>query len=83
MYVVYILECNDKTLYTGITTDLKRRLEQHRQGEGARYTRARGVKRVLYTEKCKNQSEALSREYAIKQLTRLEKLALIKKHRKI
>lgn len=76
---VYILECGDGTLYTGITTDLNRRLEAHRAGKGAKYTRGRGPLELRYTEPCDGYAAALRREYAIKQLSRAEKLELIKK----
>ena len=75
-YFVYILSCKDGTLYTGITTDVKRRFKEHQAGTGARYTRARGVKKVLYTERHKNRSAASKREAAIKRLPRHKKLEL-------
>lgn len=77
MYVVYILECRDKTLYTGITTDIARRLREHKAGLGSHYTRARGARRMLYKEKAPTRSAALKREAAIKKLSRKNKLALI------
>lgn len=76
-YFVYILSCKDGTLYTGITTDLKRRFKEHAEGTGARYTRARKVQKVLYTERHKNRSAASKREAAIKRLPRHKKLKLI------
>ena len=77
MYYVYIIECEDKTLYTGITTDIKRRFKEHSDGEGGAYTRAKKVRRVLYTEKHKDRSSALKREVQLKKLDRGKKLALI------
>lgn len=77
MWYLYILRCGDGTLYTGITTDVERRLEAHRQGRGAKYTRGRGPLELAYQEKCGTHSEALKREYAVKQLTREEKEDLI------
>ena len=78
-WFVYILECNDKTLYTGITTDLEKRVEQHNSGkEAAKYTRVRRPVKCVYNEIHKNRSEATKREYAIKQLSRREKMDLIK-----
>lgn len=77
-YVVYVLECSDGSLYTGIATDLEKRLEEHRSGKGAKYTRAKGVKRLAYSEQHKNRSEALKRELQIKAMTRREKLILVK-----
>jgi putative endonuclease len=77
MYFVYILECADGSLYTGITTDLARRLKEHKAGEGGHYTRAHGARRVIYSEPCENRSAASKREAALKRLPRGEKLALI------
>ena len=75
-WVVYILECKDDSLYTGITDDLDRRLAAHRAGKGAKYTRGRAPLILRYVEECEDHSSALRREYAIKQLTRAEKLEL-------
>ena len=76
-WYVYILRCKDDTLYCGITPDMKRRLEQHRSGKGAKYTRGRGPLELVYSEVCPTHSETLKREAAIKRLTRPEKLKLI------
>jgi predicted GIY-YIG superfamily endonuclease len=76
-WLVYILECSDNSLYTGITNNLERRLEEHRAGRGAKYTKHRSPLRVRYTELRRNKSAALTREAAIKSLARSEKLALI------
>lgn len=78
-YTVYILRCRDKSLYTGITNDLAARLRAHQQGTGAAYTRAHKPDRVVYTETKKTRGSALKREYAIKQLSRQEKEALIER----
>ena len=75
-WVVYILECKDKTLYTGITDDFDRRFAAHNTGKGAKYTRGRGPLNLRYIEVCPDRSAALRREFAIKQLTRKEKIAL-------
>jgi len=77
MYYVYIVECKDGTLYTGITTDIQRRFKEHLLEKGGAYTRSRKVKKLLYTEKCKNRSTALKREAKIKGWHRKKKLALI------
>ncbi len=77
MYFVYILECKDGTLYTGITTDLARRLAEHKDGIGAAYTRSKKAKRIVYSEKARDRSTASKREAEIKRLTRVKKLALI------
>lgn len=76
---VYILRCGDGSLYTGITTNVEKRLETHRSGKGAKYTRGRGPLEVVYTEECTDHSAALKREYAIKLLSREEKERLIGK----
>lgn len=79
-WCVYVLRCGDGTLYTGMTDDLPRRLEQHRAGKGAKYTRGRAPLEPVYREDCESMSDALKREYAIKRLSRAEKLALIAQH---
>ena len=77
-WYVYMLKCNDGTIYTGITTDLYRRLKEHNGSlKGAKYTRTRRPVDLVYTEECKDKSSASKREYAIKQLSRSEKLKLI------
>ncbi len=75
-WLLYILECKDKTLYTGITDDLPRRLSAHRAGTGAKYTRGRSPLRVCYVEECENKSQALKRECYIKGLKKHQKMAL-------
>lgn len=78
-WFVYILECNDSTLYTGITNNLEKRIEQHNNGQdGAKYTRARRPVKCVYQEIQKNRSEATKREFSIKKLSRSEKIILIK-----
>lgn len=78
MYFVYMLKCKDNSLYTGITTDIKRRFNEHKTGKGGSYTRTRGVVKIVYTEKKRNRSSASKREAEIKRLTREDKLKLIK-----
>lgn len=73
---VYILLCADGTLYTGWTNDVEKRLAAHNAGRGAKYTRGRRPVTLLYAEECASRSEAMSREAAIKKLTREEKLLL-------
>ena len=77
MYHVYILLCSDETLYTGVTTDIARRFAEHKEGRGARYTRAHGAKRMLYSERKRNRSTAQAREAEIKKMSRAEKIRLI------
>ena len=74
---LYILRCGDDTLYTGITTDVAKRLEQHQSGKGAKYTRGRGPLELVYSEECGSHSEALKRELEIKAMPRLKKQRLI------
>ncbi len=82
MWTVYILECGDGTLYTGITDDLLRRLKAHREGRGAKYTRGRGPLTLRYREEAADKGAALKREHAIKQMHRREKLAIIAENEK-
>ena len=73
---LYMLRCGDGSLYTGITTDVQARLEVHRSGKGAKYTRGRGPLELVYCEECGTHSDALKREIAVKALTKEEKEAL-------
>ena len=75
---VYILKCSDGSLYTGITTDIARRVCEHNKGKGAKYTRSRTPVEVLYFEKYPDRSSALKEEARIKKLTRKKKIMLIK-----
>jgi len=79
-WTVYILECSDKTLYTGITNDVESRLEKHRKGTGAKYTRGRSPLKLVYTEPHRTKSRALKRELEIKSLNRTQKLKLLKQN---
>jgi putative endonuclease len=76
-YFIYLLECKDKSIYTGITTDLERRLHEHRNGNGAHYTRAHGAEKILYSETYATRGEALKREAEIKHWPRAKKLELV------
>jgi putative endonuclease len=76
-WLVYIIHCSDDSLYTGITTDLQRRFEQHASGRGAKYFRGRQPLQVVYRESGHTRSTAGRRELAIKALTRAEKSTLI------
>ena len=78
MYYCYILKCNDNTLYTGFTNNIEKRLKAHNSGKGAKYTRGRIPCTLVYHESFDNKTDALKREYEIKQLSRQEKLKLIK-----
>lgn len=73
----YIVKCSDSTLYTGWTTDIEKRIEAHNSGKGAKYTKTRRPVTLVYYEVFKTKEEAMRREYAIKQMTRKQKEALI------
>ena len=81
-YYLYILECQDGSLYTGISTNPERRLKEHIEGTGAKYTRTHKPVKIVYLELLRNRSEASKREYEIKQLSRKEKLDLIAEYTK-
>jgi putative endonuclease len=74
---LYVLECGDGTLYTGITNDLSRRVVQHNSGIASRYTRSRLPVKLVHAEQCRGRSQALKREYALKRFSRKEKIAYI------
>lgn len=77
MYYVYLIKCLDGSLYCGITTDIKRRLSEHKAGKGGNYTRSHKVLEMVYSEKCKDRSKASKRELEIKKLSKVKKLSLI------
>ena len=78
MYYVYLLQCSDGTIYTGITTDVERRFQEHKNGKGGHYTSSRKAVKLLYTEKQKDRSNALEREAEIKGWRREKKLDLVR-----
>jgi putative endonuclease len=77
-WFLYILKCRDGTLYCGITTDLERRIDQHNNGSASRYTRSRLPVKLVFSGTCRGRSQALKKEYAMKQLSRKEKIAYIR-----
>jgi len=78
-WFVYMLRCADNTLYTGVTTDVERRLEEHNVGpKGAKYTKARRPVKLVYTETCKDRSAAQIREFKLRHLPKVAKVKLIK-----
>ncbi len=81
-WYLYILECKDGSLYTGITNDLERRIEMHGKGKGAKFTRSRLPLRVVHTEECENRSDALRKESAIKGMRRIQKEEYVRCHEK-
>ena len=78
-WFVYILNCADGTLYTGITNDLDRRIKAHNAGTASKYTRVRRPVSIVYSEEVETKGDALRRELQIKRLTRSEKMAIIRK----
>ncbi|MDD4508789.1 MAG: GIY-YIG nuclease family protein [Eubacteriaceae bacterium] len=76
-YYTYIVKCQDGTFYTGFTTDLKKRIKTHNSGKGAKYTRSRLPVELIYHETFLNQHDAMTREYAIKKLSRHNKETLL------
>lgn len=77
MIFVYMVNCSDDTLYTGYTTDLKRRMKKHNSCTGAKYTRGRTPVKLVYFEEFETKSEAMKRELQIKKLTREKKIEMI------
>ncbi len=78
MYYIYILRCEDKSLYAGITTDVERRFKEHRAGTGGRYTRSHKPEKIMYREKAMTRSDALKREAEIKSWSREKKMRFIR-----
>lgn len=81
MNYTYILKCSDGTYYTGWTNNLEKRVSDHNQGRGAKYTKARRPVELIYYEEFMTKEEAMKREYAIKHLTRQKKEQLISEHK--
>jgi putative endonuclease len=80
MWYVYILECWDESLYTGITNDLTKRMQVHKGGKGSKYVRSKRFKRLLHAISVVDKSEAAKMEYQIKQLERNDKITFFMKH---
>lgn len=76
-WYVYMIRCKDDSLYTGITTDLERRFEEHKKGKGAKYTKVKGIEKYEFTFPLKNRSEASKMEYKIKKLSKEQKEKII------
>ncbi|MCX5715443.1 MAG: GIY-YIG nuclease family protein, partial [Candidatus Omnitrophica bacterium] len=77
MWYVYIVRCNDSSLYTGVTNNISERICEHNAGKGAKYTQRRKPVKLLYTESFENRSKAQVREHEIKSFSRANKLKLI------
>jgi putative endonuclease len=82
MWFVYVVRCADRSLYTGVTTDAERRITEHNDGRGARYTRSRGPVALVYLETVADRGAALRREHEIKRMTTAGKKALVAKARR-
>ena len=80
MFYVYILKCGDGSLYCGYTNDVEKRLEKHKSGKGAKYTRSRLPLEIVYIEEFDNKSDALKRECEIKKLSRIQKEELVRNY---
>jgi putative endonuclease len=78
-WFVYMLRCADGSLYTGVATDMERRLAEHNAGKGAKYTRGRTPVSLVYQERCVDRSQAVKRELIIKGMTRAQKLRLLER----
>lgn len=78
MYYLYILQCVDNSLYTGITNNLEHRMNTHKSGKGAKYLRGRMPFKIVYTEEFPDRSSASKREMEVKALSKIDKLKLIK-----
>lgn len=79
-WFVYLVRCNDGSLYCGITNDLQHRINAHNSGKGAKYTRGRGPVELVYVKHMGSKSDALKFEHKVKQLSRLAKEVLIESH---
>ncbi|MFP4118289.1 MAG: GIY-YIG nuclease family protein, partial [Candidatus Woesearchaeota archaeon] len=81
-WYVYILECKDESLYTGITNDLEKRMSAHEKGAGSKYVKHKGFQRVLHAIRAKDKVEAAQLEYKIKQLPRNDKITFFMEHKR-
>ena len=77
-WTVYILRCDDDSLYAGITTDLQARVAKHNQGRASKYTRSRLPVELVWSEECESETQARKHEYVIKKLTKVEKEQMVK-----
>jgi putative endonuclease len=82
MWFVYVIRCSDQSLYTGVTTYAERRIDEHNDGSGARYTRTRGPVELVYLERVKDRGSALRREHEIKRMTAAGKRTMVESARR-
>lgn len=80
LWYVYLLECADESLYTGITNDLEKRMDAHRRGTGSKYVRGKGFGRLLHALVAEDKSDAARIEYRVKSLERNEKITFFMRH---
>ena len=73
-WCVYLVKCKDDSFYTGITNDVSKRMKAHASGKGSKYIHSHGFKELLFVKECKNHSDALKKEYFVKQLKQKEKI---------
>jgi len=81
-WYLYMLRCRDGSLYTGITTDVQRRVDRHNEGKASRYTRSRRPATPVHSEKCRDKADALKKEFAMKKRTKKEKEDYVREHGK-
>ncbi|MFW5852670.1 MAG: GIY-YIG nuclease family protein [Nanoarchaeota archaeon] len=82
-WYVYILECSDESLYTGITNDIDKRMLAHKNGTGSKYVKRKGFQRILHAIQTKDKVEAAQLEYKIKQLSRNDKITFFMQHKQL
>ncbi len=75
---VYLVECVDGSLYTGVTNDLEKRMSAHKSGRGSKYIRAKGFSKLLAVKECSDKISAMKEEYGVKQLSKSEKIEWFK-----
>ena len=79
-WYVYLLECRDRSLYTGVTNDVDKRMDVHRSGKGSKYVARKGFKRLLHVISAVDKVDAMKMEYRVKQMARNEKVTFFVKH---
>lgn len=81
-WYIYLVKCSDGSFYTGITNDVSKRMKSHASGKGSKYIRSRGFEKVLFIKECESRSEALKKEYFVKQLKQEQKIKWFLNHEK-
>lgn len=80
MWFVYLLECSDESIYTGITNDIEKRMKAHKEGKGSKYVARKGFGKLLHVVAAEDRSQASKIEYAVKQLQRNDKITFFMQH---